>query len=285
MATLDLDGALTLSRLVRDGSLSASAALDLCARVRARRAEEQAALLRRVSHGLASEWTTSSAVIESASTTAGGAVEVATSATSTASRPVWHDPAGEFEYAIVTADRVRTDVVEATQLGRRFASLHLGIEPPALDYFVPAERALSTDGPSFWGRDCGGLASRLSHRIACRADSDPEFAVEVAAHETRHVWQTLSLGERRDEAEDDALAYGVWAHGVLRSSGGPTRAVHVVDGFPSRGSTLAGIANANDVLIARDNGRTLVFRNLGSRQHPSWTEHSSVCPVPVGRAA
>lgn len=197
----------------------------------------------------------------------------------------WHDPAGEFEYVIVAADRVRTDVVEATELGRRFASLHLGIEPPALDYFVPAERALSTDGPSFWGRDCGGLASRLAHRIACRADNDPEFAVEVAAHETRHVWQTISLGERRDEAEADALAYGAWARDVLRSSGGPTGAVHVVDGFPSRSSTLAGIANANDVLIARNNGRTLVYRNFGSRQHPSWVEHSSVSPVPVGRAA
>jgi hypothetical protein len=201
----------------------------------------------------------------------------------------WDNPGGEVTYEIVEDEAVEPDVRRAALAGRELACAHLRVARPMLRFYVPegaAHRAYRkrygmADWLSFKAPMRNGHADRSTRSIGVRADIGPELAAEVAAHEVFHLTQA---DRDRESEEAEAYAYGEWAASVLARRGKVAN-VHRQDGHPYHFSTLSGVAEPDDVLLARDEGRVGVYRNLGSKARPYWVEHHADCPVPIGAAA
>ena len=49
--------------------------------------------------------------------------------------------------------------------------------------------------------------------------------------------------------------------------------MHVHDGYPYGGETLAGVADHLELVLARDDGNVDLWRNFGSKESPRWCKH------------
>ena len=199
----------------------------------------------------------------------------------------WDVPSGEVFYEAVLDRHVPAEVVKAAFMGREFACAHLGVSDMPPMYFFQREGPKSREYRATYGRadwvafrhgECWGLSSKLRNEIGVRADLSPLQAVEVAAHEVRHLSHPLNKA-RDEDCESDALAYGVWAAGVLSDRGTLVSGFHKGRGRPFDGA-WADIAEQGDALLAyEDDGTAGSYRNVGSKAYPRWVPHHVPCPV------
>jgi hypothetical protein len=127
---------------------------------------------------------------------------------------------------------------------------------------------------AFVGGDHAGHADRDSWSVGVRMDTHggKSWLAEVAAHEVRH------LAQSKDD-EDDAKAYGRWAAGVLRRDhhGGLVNVYAWSAAVPNL--ALYGEAEPEDIIIAKERGKTTVWRNSAPRGSIRWVEYYPRCPV------
>ena len=156
---------------------------------------------------------------------------------------------------------------------------------------TPAERAYRkeygvAEWLSFKGSAWNGHADKWTKTIGVRADIDPKLAVEVSAHEVFHLTQLKGDSGWDTELEEaDAHAYGRWVADALLDERGCLTKVHVHDGYPYGGETLAGIADHLELVLARDEGTVDLWRNFGSTDSPRWCKHYVVCPIATQRVS
>jgi hypothetical protein len=222
----------------------------------------------------------------------------------------WHRTSGDdLEAYLVLAD-VDDDIRAAAFAGRKFACAHLGVATPKLgfyraegfeekqyrdqynchnkggkngSFFIPG--LTGADWVGFKGVPQIGISDQPSHSIGVRVEDDttPWVAAEVAAHEVRHLAQPSPLTHNdgdRETWEADAHAYGEWVADVLVHAG-KVAGVHLHDGFPYSGVTLAGVADYGDVVVGIDGTKAWIHRNTGPKTRPEWMQHHVSCPCPV----
>jgi len=197
----------------------------------------------------------------------------------------WNSPGSDIRYTLLESWSVGSGVRKAARAGHAFACAHQGISEIALKFYAqesPAERGYrlehgTTDWLSFKAPLQNGHADRSTKTIGVRADISPALAVEVAAHEVRHVTQR---GTDREPEETDARLYGEWVRGLIVNDGKAAR-VHLHNRFPYDYITLAGVADKDDVLISFHGSEPEVFRNFGGKTVPLWRRHYAPCPVSV----